>query len=713
MSFLITGTYAQMGINTDGSNPDQSAMLDVKTTTKGVLIPRMTHTQRSAIVNPVAGLMVFCTDCGEGNTGLLSLYANGVWSNFQPCPVSSTPTTGSHTASLTQIIWKWNAVTGAVGYKWNTINDFASGIDMLTALSRTETGLNCNTAYTRFVWSYNNCGISAPVTLSQSTLTSPPAAPVEGTHVPSSMQIVWNWNAVTGATGYKWNMVNNDATATDMGTTLTKSETGLICHTNYTRYVWAYSNCGISQVTVISATTLLDPPAAPITAQHAAQPTVIQWNWNSVPNAIGYKWHTDNDSTSATFTTDTTLTESGLTCNTLYTRYIWAVASCGTSPVTEISATTLLDPPAAPIAAEHVAQPTEIQWIWNSVPDVIGYKWHTDNDSTTATFTTDTTLTESGLTCSTPYTRYIWAVASCGTSPVTEISDTTLLDPPAAPVAAQHVAEPTEIQWIWNSVPDVIGYKWNTDNDSTTATFTTDTTLTESGLTCNTPYTRYIWAVASCGTSPVQVLTQSTAECWSCGHPITDPRDGKIYTTVLIGTQCWMARNLNAGTKMDGTRNQADNDLLEKYCYDNDTNNCSIYGGLYQWNEAMQYDTIPGVRGICPDGWYLPTDEDFTILTTTLGGESVAGGVMKETGTTHWADPNAGATNSSGFTALPGGYRSDNGTFHGLSQRADFWSSSVVSPSAAWIRYLYYDSIEVGRSSDSRAYGYSIRCIKQ
>ena len=543
ISFLITGTYAQMGINTDGSNPDQSAMLDVKTTTKGVLIPRMTHTQRSAIVNPVAGLMVFCTDCGEGNTGLLSLYANGVWSNFQPCPVSSTPTTGSHTASLTQIIWKWNAVTGAVGYKWNTINDFASGIDMLTALSRTETGLNCNTAYTRFVWSYNSCGISAPVTLSQSTLTSPPAAPVEGTHVPSSMQIVWNWNAVTGATGYKWNMVNNDATATDMGTTRTKSETGLICHTNYTRYVWAYSNCGISQVTAISATTLLDPPAAPVAAQHAAQPTVIQWNWNSVPNAIGYKWNTDNDSTSATLTTSTTLTESGLTCNTLYTRYIWAVASCGISPV--------------------------------------------------------------------------------------------------------------------------------------------------------------------------HVLTQSTAECWSCGHPITDPRDGKIYTTVLIGTQCWMARNLNAGTKMDGTRNQADNDLLEKYCYDNDTNNCSIYGGLYQWNEAMQYDTIPGVRGICPDGWYLPTDEDFTLLTTTLGGESAAGGVMKETGTTHWADPNAGATNSSGFTALPGGYRSDNGTFHGLSQRANFWSSSVVSPSAAWVRYLYYDSLEVGRSFDSRAYGYSIRCIKQ
>ncbi|HPT10611.1 MAG TPA: hypothetical protein PL087_09385, partial [Bacteroidales bacterium] len=510
MSFLIAETYAQMGINTDGSNPDSSAMLDVKTTTKGVLIPRMTHTQRSAIVNPIAGLMIFCTDCGEGNTGVLSLYANGVWSNFQPCPVSSTPTAGSHTASLTQIIWNWNAGSGALGYKWNTINDFASGIDMLTALSRTETGLNCNTAYTRFVWSYNNCGISAPVPLSQSTLTSPPAAPVEGTHIPYSTQIVWNWNAVTGATGYKWNTVNNYATATDMGTTRTKSETGLICHTSYTRYVWAYSSCGVSQVTEISATTLLDPPAAPIAAEHVAQPTEIQWKWHSAPNAIGYKWHTDNDSTTATFTTDTTLTESGLTCNTPYTRYIWAVASCGTSPVTEISATTLLDPPAAPVATEHGTQPSEIQWKWNSVADVIGYKWHTENDSATATFTTDTTFTESGLTCNTPYTRYIWAVASCGTSPVTEISATTLLDPPPAPIAAEHVALPTEIQWKWNSVADVIGYKWHTENDSATATFTTDTTFTESGLTCNTPYTRYIWAVASCGTSPVTEISATT-----------------------------------------------------------------------------------------------------------------------------------------------------------------------------------------------------------
>ncbi|MFZ4708201.1 MAG: FISUMP domain-containing protein, partial [Bacteroidales bacterium] len=142
-----------------------------------------------------------------------------------------------------------------------------------------------------------------------------------------------------------------------------------------------------------------------------------------------------------------------------------------------------------------------------------------------------------------------------------------------------------------------------------------------------------------------------------CGQPFTDIRDGKVYGTVQIGSQCWMKQNLNTGTMVNGYQNQANNQVIEKYCYANHEYNCDEYGGLYQWNEMMQYNLTPKIRGICPYGWLLPSIAEWTTLTTYLGGDTIAGGLMKEEGTAHWISPNNSATNESGFTALPGGLR--------------------------------------------------------
>jgi len=193
---------------------------------------------------------------------------------------------------------------------------------------------------------------------------------------------------------------------------------------------------------------------------------------------------------------------------------------------------------------------------------------------------------------------------------------------------------------------------------------------------------------------------------------MTDTRDGKTYNTVLIGTQCWMAQNLNVGTKIAGSSNQTNNDIIEKYCDNDDENNCNIYGGLYQWDEAMQYSTTEGVKGICPTGWHLPTDAEWTTLTTFLGGDGIAGGKMKEAGTTHWSAPNTGATNSSGFTALPGDYRSGGGNFYYLTYGAYFWSSSQYDAAHAWDRYLSYGDEDVYRSYYTKAGGWSARCVR-
>jgi len=200
-----------------------------------------------------------------------------------------------------------------------------------------------------------------------------------------------------------------------------------------------------------------------------------------------------------------------------------------------------------------------------------------------------------------------------------------------------------------------------------------------------------------------------------CGDLLVDNRDGKKYQTVQIGTQCWMAENLNVGTRINGISNQTNNGTIEKYCYDNLETNCNIYGGLYQWDEMMGYITTPGVQGICPPtgGWHLPTDAEWTTLTTFLGGESVAGGKMKETGTTHWNSPNTGATNSSGFTGLPDGYRYINGIFSEMSIVGYWWSSSEYNSSEAWVRNLYFTNTAVERSNHNKVqHGFSVRCIK-
>ena len=121
MTLPVLSSFSQVSISTDNSSADESAMFDVKSTTKGVLIPRMTHAQLVAIPSPAEGLMVFCIDCGPNGTGSLSIFIAGTWSTFGAnCLNPLAPKPGTHTPSQIQIVWNWNAVPYASGYKWNT-----------------------------------------------------------------------------------------------------------------------------------------------------------------------------------------------------------------------------------------------------------------------------------------------------------------------------------------------------------------------------------------------------------------------------------------------------------------------------------------------------------------------------------------------------------------------------------------------------------------
>ena len=171
MYLLISSVmFAQVGINTDGSQPDNSAMLDVKSTEKGFLPPRMTQVEVNAIVSPADGLMVYCTDCGPNGSGTLAIFINGTWFIFNAhCLAPTSPMGGVHVPSSDQIIWNWDPVAWSTGYKWNTTNDYATATDMGTLTTKTEAGLVCNTPYTRYVWAYNACGVSTVTPLTQTT----------------------------------------------------------------------------------------------------------------------------------------------------------------------------------------------------------------------------------------------------------------------------------------------------------------------------------------------------------------------------------------------------------------------------------------------------------------------------------------------------------------------------------------------------------------
>ena len=178
-----------------------------------------------------------------------------------------------------------------------------------------------------------------------------------------------------------------------------------------------------------------------------------------------------------------------------------------------------------------------------------------------------------------------------------------------------------------------------------------------------------------------------------------------------------MQENLNVGSMIHSNQESADNGIIEKYCYNNDSSNCTVYGGLYQWNEMMDYNPSdnknPGTtQGICPEGWHVPSKAEWTELIDFIGGDSIAGGKLKETGTEHWLSPNAGANNESGFTALGAGYRGQNKEFYNIKMVLGYWYSTEWNSEMAWFAPIDFDDSEAKAGFYYKELGHSVRCIK-
>ncbi len=372
-----------------------------------------------------------------------------------------------------------------------------------------------------------------------------------------------------------------------------------------------------------------------------------------------------------------------------------------------------------------------------------GVCWSTSQNPTLSDiFTTDgngtgnftSLITE--LSCETTYYVRAYATNSSGTAYGSQVNFTTSSCPVRLPtVTTSSVSSITENSAIsGGNVTDdgggsvtSKGVCWSTsqnptlsDNNTNDGTGTGSFTSSLTGLMSNTTYYVRSYATNIVGTQYGPEVSFQTLAI-----SVTD-FDGNIYQTVTIGDQVWMAENLKVTHYSDGSVillvvDNSDWDALsyadKAYCwYDNNPTNGDTYGALYNWAGAMNgtssSDTNPsGAQGVCPAGWHLPSDTEWTELIDYLGGDKIAAGKLKETGIKHWDSPNTGATNESGFTALPGGYRFY-GSFYDAGGYANFWTATESSDSSAWSQLFFYDSTGLQHVVAEKRGGLSVRCVK-
>jgi len=292
------------------------------------------------------------------------------------------------------------------------------------------------------------------------------------------------------------------------------------------------------------------------------------------------------------------------------------------------------------------------------------------------------------------------------TSNVTDITQATvscggtILSDGGAAITASGVC------WSTNPSPNTDGNK--TTENVATGTFSSVIT----GLTASTTYYVRAYATNSAGTSYGEEFNFTTLS--SNVSPTVTDIDGNVYHTVVIGTQVWMMENLNTSKYRDGSNIPNITDANEwkilttgAYCdYNNTPSFSDTYGKLYN------FYAVSDSRNIAPAGWHVATDEDWSILEEYVGGSSTAADKLKEYGTEHWVSMTADITNETGFTALPGGMRDDQGTFMVKGMSGAWWTSTITNDGLyAWFRSMVYNYHWVNRNDDGKNRGYSVRCV--
>ena len=432
---------------------------------------------------------------------------------------------------------------------------------------------------------------------------------------------------------------------------------------------------------------------------------------------------------------------SGLTATTQYYVRAYATNTAGTAYGAQVNFTTSANQPTVTTAAVTDISATGATTGGNVTSDggaavtARGVAYGTTASPTIAgTITSNGTGTGafssqlSGLTGGTQYDVRAYATNTVGTAYGAQVNFTTSASQPAVSTDAVTAISATGATTGGNVTSDggaavtARGVAYGTTTSPTIAGTITNSGSgtgsfgsTLSGLTSSTQYYVRAYATNAVGTAYGNEQTFTTS--FICGTSTVSDVDGITYNTVLIGTQCWTRSNLrvskyrNGDAIPTGLSNSAwQTTAVGAYAvYNNALVNDTLYGKLYNHN------AVTDSRGLCPTGWHVPTNVEWTNQETTLGGRTVAGGALKSTETQPtpggWNSPNTGATNSSGFTARPGGLRDTNGNFGDLGG-SGFWWSTSLSGSNALARSLSYGFGSVAGNYQDRLNGFSVRCLR-
>jgi len=307
---------------------------------------------------------------------------------------------------------------------------------------------------------------------------------------------------------------------------------------------------------------------------------------------------------------------------------------------------------------------------------------------------------------------------SCSTNNPVDAPETVPLAPTALTGSLTTNSQIT-LNWTDNSTNEAgfkIERKVGSGNYLQIASVNSDITgYLDNGLSLSTSYSYRVLAFNSVGSSST----------YSNEFSITTNPPAAVLSNITIGTQVWQSSNYDGTTYRDGTPIPQVTDptvwaslTTGAWCYfNNNASNGAIYGKLYNWYALAGIFDVASLtnqslrKKFSPNGWHVPSDAEWTTLTTFLGGESVAGGKMKSTGTSYWTSPNLGATNSSGFTGLPGG-RNDGGFFANDRTNGNWWSSSEFDPAFTWSRNLDYNNTVVTSYRSNKKEGFSVRLVK-
>jgi len=480
----------------------------------------------------------------------------------------------------------------------------------------------------------------------------------------------------------------------------------------------------------ITATTAIS--GGKITADGGAAITARGVCWSTAENPMIANSKTTDGIGKGSFTSSVT----GLTAGTVYYARAYATNSVGTVYGNQIKLTTSAVLPTISTASVSVITATtatiggNISSDGGAVVTVRGVCWSiTANPTTANAKTSDGTGTGifvsniPGLTPGATYYIKAYATNSIGTVYGNEVTTkTTAILPMITTSAISAITSNSAtsggninndggaaltvrgVCWSTSQNPTIMDF--NTSNSTGTGSFISNLT----GLTPGITYYLRAYATNIIGTAYGSEFSFKTTPL------IVTDIDGNIYSTVKIGIQVWMIENLKttkySNGDLIGTTSPAtllitaENTPKYQWAYSGDESSVATYGRLYTWFTVM--DT----RGVCPTGWHIANDAEWTTLTTILGGESISDDKLKETGTIHWLSPNSGSTNSSGFTALPGGSRYLDGTFNHIGVDCVWWSATEASTIDGWYRRLDNGNARVGRYADYKWVGLSVRCIK-